>query len=166
MAVVNWQVGFVYLANPHVASRATTSALLRLQGSVEVAHHHADLQCVIDQYPAAAACPTVLHTVRHPLDWLVSRYLCNGGERGEWSEWLRKRKPRIFNRFPEATLFAKYERLEADLRRITGCPVTITRDRFHVTVGKPKDYMSYWDTEDIAWAKKHFEIDFMTYNYD
>ena len=157
----------MYLANPHVASRATTTALLQIEGSIEVAHHHADLSTVLDEYPDASTCATVFQIVRHPLDWLVSRFLCNGGQRGKFVEWLRLRPNRpIYSRF-QTNCFGKYENLKSDLSRLTGHEVKLGRVRDHKTPGKVKDYMLYWrDQEDIDWALKHFASDFEMYSYD
>ncbi len=168
MAVVNTHIGFVYLANPHVASRATTKALLALRGSRIVANHHADLSIVTQEYPiCVAACPIVFHTVRHPLDWLVSRYLCNGGKRGEWKAWLRKRPSRpIFDRFDgQTTAFIKYENLAEDLAQTVGHDISLDYESDHKTPGK-HNYMSYWEDEDIRWARQRFASDFETYHYE
>ncbi len=168
LAVVNLEFSFVFLANPHTASRATTTALLKLPGSMCVANHHAQLIDVTQVCQEAKRCKTVFQTVRHPLDWLVSRYFCNGGERGEWKTWLRKRKRNsIFHRFrTEASHFATYENLEYDLLLLVGRDVTLTRIAKHKTHDKPNDYMSMWDEEDIAWAKQYFPLDFENYGYD
>lgn len=163
------QVGFVFLANPHSASRATAIALLQIEGSVEVAPHHADLSIILNQYPDASACATVFQIVRHPLDWLVSLFLCNGGQRSKFVEWLRRRPKRpIYNRFRGQTnCFGKYESLSNDLARLTGQEIKLERVRDHKTPGKVKDYMAYWcDQMDIDWALKHFANDFETYSYD
>jgi hypothetical protein len=166
MSVVNVSAGFVYLANPHTASRATTTALLALPGSEEVAHHHANLAVTIEACPNASKCSTVFQTVRDPLDWLVSRFLCNGGFRGEWKDWVKKYPPPIFRKFiGEATCYAKYENLKDDLQRLTGHKVTLRREQEHKTPGKPRNHLDYWTDEMIAWAKKRFATDFEAYNY-
>lgn len=166
MAVVNTHIGFVYLANPHVASRATTKALLTLEGSRIVANHHADLSIVTQECPEASLCPIVFHTVRHPLDWLVSRYLCNGGKRGEWKSWLRKRPSRpIFGRFDgQTTAFIKYENLAENLAQIVG-HVMLDYESDHKTPGK-HNYMAYWEDDDMKWVRQRFASDFETYHYE
>lgn len=167
MAIVNTQRGFVFLANPHTASRAMATALLKIKGSVEAAHHHATLPTVIQECPAASSCSIVFQIVRHPLDWLVSRYLCNGGDRDPWKLWLRKRPPRdIFGRFyGQTTIYAKYEMLFPMVTRIIGCEIDLQYDPEHQSPGKRDNYMSYWDREDIAWARSRFANDFERYNY-
>ncbi len=167
MAVVNTQVGFVFLANPHTGSRATTTALLHIEGSIEVSYHHADLDKVYAACPDAANCHTVFHVVRNPLDWLVSRFHCNGGLRGTWEDWLKKRPNRpIFRRFTGQTnSFAKYENLVADVAALTGHNPPWEWEPEHRTPGKPSHYLDYWNDDLIAWAKKRFESDFKNYGY-
>ena len=169
MAVVNTEVGFVFLAHPHTASRATTTALMQIEGSQEVAYHHADLQRVINHCPDASSCETIFTIVRHPFDWLVSRFHCNGGNRGEWDKWVRKRPRRmIFDKFlGQTTTFGKFESLESDLARLTGHQVTLEVERDHVTRGKPKNHLDYWqDLELRSWALNHFAQDFEIWQYE
>lgn len=163
MAVVNLSRSFVYLANPHTASRGTVTALLNVPGSVEVAHHHANFRTVLEQCPEAVQCKTVFHIVRHPLDWLVSRFLNTGGQRGEFRNWLRLQKTPIFNRFPN-TQFGKYETLVESLCRLTNYEVALEYEDEHKTPGKV-DYTWYWEQNDIDWALKRFADDFEKYQY-
>lgn len=157
----------MFLAHPHTASRATTTALLEIAGSQEVAYHHADLQRVLNYCPEAADCRHIFTVVRHPFDWLVSRFHCNGGSRGKWEDWVRKRPPMIFDRFlGQTNQFAKYESLARDLSALTGHEVTLKRERDHKTPGKPKDYMDYWDTDLQEWGRRHFYQDFEMYFYE
>jgi len=166
--VVNTQIGFVFLANPHTGSRATTAALMKIHGSIEVAYHHADLNKVHTAYPESASCPVVFQGVRNPLDWLVSRFHCNGGTRGKWEDWLKKRPKRpIFGRFfGQTNTFARYENLVDDVARITGHEPPWEWDNEHRTPGKPGRYLDYWNDGSIAWAKQHFKSDFEDYGYD
>ena len=84
MALINLRLGFVFLANPHTASRATIAALKQLSNSREVVHHHATLETVYERHPEARECDRVFQIVRHPFDWLVSRYFNTGGQRDSW----------------------------------------------------------------------------------
>lgn len=168
MAVVNTHLGFVFLANPHTASRATETALMQLEHSLLVGHHHADLTLVKREYPNACTCKTVFETVRHPLDWLVSRYCCRGGRVIDWEPFLMMReKKRIFGRFSGQTnAFIKYETLKADLESITGQDIDLDYDPDHKSPNKPADYMSYWTAELVEWAKKRYPIDFERFGYE
>jgi hypothetical protein len=167
MAVVNIQESFVYLANPGTASRATTSSLLTIPGSIEVAHHHAKLERVVEYCPGAASCRTVFHTVRHPCDWLLSRFLYPGGNRGDWFRWIKQQPNFIFNRFiGQATEYAKYENLAEDLLRLTGHTLELEWLSEHRTPGKKETSpAAYWNSELLAWAKRYFQ-DFKYYGYE
>ena len=115
MAVLNIDRGFVYLARPRTASRATVAALLKLEGSIEVAPHHCGTQIIFEKYPEACACPIVFTAVRNPYDVLLSNYLGGGYSYGPWQEWLELRlsqDARLFRRFEgQFNEVAKYETL-------------------------------------------------------
>ena len=168
MAVVNTKHCFVYLAHPHTASRAAVRALLDIEGSREVAAHHSVLDDVIAECPAAAGYMNVFTIVRHPFDWLVSRFHCTGGNRGEWDDWLRRRPSRpLFGRFlGQVTEFGKYESLQEDLERLTQCPIHLNREREHETRGKPRDYRTCWTEAQATWGRQRFDADFAEWNYE
>ena len=167
MAVINLDSGWVYLANPHTASRATTAALCKLPGSIEVAPHHANLHFLHEEYPATKECQVVFHIVRHPLDWLVSRFLCTGGQKGKFRDWFKKYPAPIYRKFlKQTTDFGNYENLISDLARLTGHEVALGYDNDHKTQGKVDDYMWYWEQSDVDFAIKRFESDFDNYGYD
>lgn len=166
MAVVNLDRKFIYICNAHVASRATTKALVKLQGSKWVEPHHCPPSVVYEAYPESKDFKTFM-CVRNPYDWLVSRFLCNGGHRGRFKNWLRRRnKKPIFGRFPGVEKTVKFETLETDLEYMIGCHVQLERDPRHVTPDKPDDYLTYYDQEDLDWVYGYFKTDFERFGYE
>ena len=168
MAVLNRGRDFIYLATPRTASRATVAALMKLDGSIEVAPHHVGLPAVLDEHPEG--CEIVFTTVRNPYDWLVSQYLTCGGCYGTWDGWLEyqmQERDSIFQRFAgQHTEVAKYETLSTDLKKIVGDDVVLERDPLHSTEGKPKNYLDMWDEDTRTKVRQHFAADFEEYGYD
>lgn len=165
--IINFVEKFVYLAMPHTASRAVSVALLKLNGSTMAnLPHHARLRDAQEAFAYDFRHFYVFYTVRHPGDWLVSRWLANGGKRADFPEWIRHRKEWLFGRFAGDMVsdFIRYENLEKDLKRVTRYNVKLNLDPTHVTPDKRVDWASYWTKEDAQWAENYF-LDFKMYGY-
>ena len=97
MAVVNHQRKWLYLMEPHTASRAVCEFLKKNCGGSEVGHHHIDLPELVDRSrchldPRAIKDYDVLCTVRNPFDTLITkwRYSGKGGMRKERAETVAR----------------------------------------------------------------------------
>jgi hypothetical protein len=167
MAVVNANRGWVFLANPHTASRAVVESLMKIDGSVETGAHHSELEQTVYSHPAATECETVFTGVRHPLDWLTSVMVLRGATKRNFSDVLRYvHEDHLFWRFRgQATDFYRFEHMEEDLTRIIGGSVDIDLDPDHITQGKRVDYMSYWTQDDIDYVVRRWAADFDKFGY-
>jgi hypothetical protein len=82
MAVVNHKQKWIFLAEPHTASRATREALLANCGGSPVGHHHIDLKELAGPRehmdPRRIGEYKVIVGVRNPFDMMVTKYLYAG----------------------------------------------------------------------------------------
>ena len=77
MAVINRKYGYLFLAEPHCATRSVEAALQRQRGSqvIQTAWTHATYQELLDQCVVTINEPLFKFSViRHPCDWAVTRY--------------------------------------------------------------------------------------------
>lgn len=174
--IINTELKFVFLAMPHTASRATHAALLELRGSTAGEPdmgHHAHLRTARRRYPDLNFDEfLVFTTVRHPGDWLVTRWLSRGGVVISFSDFLRTQKAHIFGRFHDADTeqltrglqFIKYESIEDDIRRLLGVDVKLGLNPKHVTKDKCP-WLNYWNKSDARFANGYFQ-DFEKYQYE
>jgi hypothetical protein len=95
MAVLNRHHGYLFLSEPHIASRAITTALLHHEGSLDI-HQHGTLE----QLQARdVSCDGLLKfsCIRHPCDWLVSHYLhLSSWHRAGFEAFLRYHLEHVF----------------------------------------------------------------------
>jgi hypothetical protein len=78
MAVANDKWNFIFLAEPHTASRATRDALLKLEGSYNAGSHHTDIKTLLHQrhlHRRKRSRYTTFCTVRNPADILTTLWL-------------------------------------------------------------------------------------------
>ncbi len=77
MSLVNHERKFVYVFEPHTASRATELALLQLDGSQTIGNRHAGVRELIEgKYitKEQASKYRIVCTVRNPLDTFITRW--------------------------------------------------------------------------------------------
>ena len=167
--IINCVKSFVFLPSPHTASRAVSSVLDEMEGSESyegVLPYHStwhDAQLYLTHLNFKKNF-TVFYSVRHPGDWLVTRWMANGKTRGDFSVWIRTWPRHLFSKFRRDTeLFIRYEHLEEDILRLLGETVKLERDPSHSTRDK-KPWQTYWNKHDAEWAGAYFE-DFCLYGY-
>lgn len=159
---------FIYLANPQTASRAITSALAKIPGSIVLQPHHGRLQQVIQKVPEAVNVNIIFQSVRNPLDWFVSRHMMGPDKGTIFKTWLRTRKSPVFFKFiDEANSFVRFESLEADICDLTSYKVDIEFDPTHATPGRQRHvYATQYDANDLVWVRETFASDFERYGYE
>lgn len=84
MALVNHELKFVYLFEPHTASRATEAALAQMDGSKVTGNRHANLKELVNDRSVTkeqASEYRVFCTVRNPLDSFITRWLIKSHSR-------------------------------------------------------------------------------------
>lgn len=127
MAIANDKWNFIFLAEPHTASRATRDALLKLEGSYNAGSHHSDIKTLLHQkhlHRRKRSRYTTFCTVRNPADilttlWLQLQPTCESEDRA-FPDFIRywgaKRPGTFFFRHAEsADRTIRYENLEGDL---------------------------------------------------
>ncbi len=158
---------FIFLANPLTASRAIAKALLTLPDSIELHPHHARLKRVIQRIPKAADVEIVFQSVRHPLDWLVSRHMYGPNSGVNFNVWLRRQIGPMFHKFVgDANAYVRFESLELDIYALTQHEVTIEFDPEHATLGRTRGvYSTLYTADDIKWVREVFGKEFEKFGY-
>lgn len=122
MAIVNTKYKFIFLFEPHTASRSTRTALKTLEGSKEIGDHHITIHKMNRRnmlskrekdYPTISA-------IRNPFDHIVTHYFCSDGGRRTFKEWVSgylNNYSEIF-RHADSDYFIRYEALPDSLNGI------------------------------------------------
>ena len=120
MAVIHRKQKWMYLFEPHTASRATQRLLASIGGKPCGAHHDGVTkmrtrlrQQHISEYDIGV-------TVRNPIDTLVTRYIKNNLEGLGFDEWVKvhKIKEPLTGIWRGGTTYCWYENLQADLNHM------------------------------------------------
>jgi len=127
MALINTNKRWMYLLEPHTASRATSKALLRF-GFVEVGGWHSK----VGPLQEAGMIPDVSDyeigvTLRNPIDVLITRWLKDRQKDQRLFDWITSIEPIYYTRalagvWKGATTFCWYEHLLEDLRFVFSAP--------------------------------------------
>ena len=168
MAVANEKWQFVFLAEPHTASRAVRDALLTIPGTYKAGSHHISMAAMLnyknlrhrnrDYY-------TTFCVVRNPADimvtiWLQSyEYTKQGQTLGDFIRRFGANKPTayFFKHAPTANEVLRYEDLEGGLNcllRSIHAPSVVLD-----TVGQTKDkgpWFRYYTIEDLEYVLSNF----------
>lgn len=91
MAIVNDTYQFIFLFEPHTASRSTRDALKTLTGSRVLGDHHITIHKMNQRNmlsPREKKYKTI-STIRNPYDYFITYYMMAGPEMG-FSDWLEK----------------------------------------------------------------------------
>lgn len=127
MAVINYNRKFIYLFEPHAASRATQIALKEyVAGTSTVGHHHIAMEHLTSlrrQHvnPRRTKDFKVVTTVRNPFDTLITKWQHGEHKTKPIEEfvdlaWDHTSLSPGLGLYKEASLFCWYERLQEDLR--------------------------------------------------
>lgn len=144
MAVVNHEQRFVYLFEPHTASRATLKAFMeQVPYSIDAQPHHAGLDKL-----GSFGDFNIFATVRNPFDVLVTKYLHHRYDRKrtfrEFIEqnWNHNLTAPGQGLWQEATSVVTYERLQEQLNVYFG--LELDYDPVHKTREKKGHWRSYY----------------------
>ena len=159
MAVVNDYFKWLYVFEPHTASRATQEALLKwVPHSQTISHHHASFREMVERNPETPferlQGYDVICTVRNPFDVLVTGYHREHGGRS-FSDWLdvmlkcpRAQVPLHRGLWQDASTFVYYEHLQEDLDWVMGSPILLGQNPAHKTEGK-KPWQDYYSLDQM-----------------
>lgn len=122
MAVLNRKHGFLFLAEPYSASRAVRDALLTVEGSQNVGHHHITLE-ELRRSPEIGDIGKLLTfaVARNPFDRLVTHYHhMTGSHKDGFERFVRDqiRRGSIFYHLNDAQLWLYYHKLEPALNDV------------------------------------------------
>jgi len=158
MAMINIQQGWIFLEEPHTASRAVRAALAQVGGVSFNGNPHctlAHITLVPAEQPTSIAPDCigdykVIATVRNPFDWVTTKWQRSGTPR-DFKFWCldfvrrRKLKP-SFGLESTADQFLYYEHLSEDLEKTFGRDLNLGYDPTHKTSGK-KPWQDYYQSE-------------------
>jgi hypothetical protein len=157
MAVLNLQREWLYLFEPHTASR-TTSIVLQSIGGKEIGGPHSKFNALTGYFPYNQDLDVCV-TVRNPLDVLITRWLRNRGRRKPVTlrEWAHIRKNTkgaehsftspLIGLWKDATTFCWYEYLEADLQYVfQDSSIQLGYDDIHRTLETEDTFKQPWWT--------------------
>lgn len=148
MAVVNSEEKWVFVCEPHTASRGTKAALLELPGSREVGNHHIDVFQIMKQEDILGF--DTICTVRNPLDTVVSRWRLGKGYNRPFKEWVQspdsELKSKWFGHYRFSNIVCWFENLRVDLNYVFQRAVPLLHNPKHKTLDKD-DWSCYYDEE-------------------
>ena len=161
MALVNHERKFIFLMEPHTASRAVVAATqAQIPGTSQVGHHHISMDHLLDwrrQHldPKMVKDYRIIATVRNPFETLVTRYR----SQANWNDksidefvttgWETSQAATSYGLHESATHFVWYEDIQDDLRWLFTQPdFDLGYDESHKTPNK-KYWVDYFQTETI-----------------
>jgi hypothetical protein len=170
MAVLNREHNYLFLSEPHIASRSIQAALLTHAGSEAIGQHH-----TLEELVQRGLDPDglrIFSCIRHPCDWLVTRYM-------HMTSWHRLGFTAFFNDFIKTvqqsrTIFLhaktserliRFESLKGDLKQLAQdwkLP-SILLDHIGKTEHKGR-WFKYYDSESLRKVNKWLH-DFANYGY-
>jgi hypothetical protein len=172
MAVANEKWKFVFLAEPHTASRAVRDALLKLDGSYKAGSHHISMEALLNYKSLRRRSRkhyTTFCVVRNPADIMVTIWLQSSTRRDEGEtlgEYIRRwgvQKPSSFFFCHAATAdeVLHYEDLQEELngflRLIHASSVKL--ETVGSTEGK-EPWFRYYTADDLEYMLSNYpEID-------
>lgn len=148
MTVWNHKGKFVFLCEPHTASRATEKAIYQqMAGTSKLPRQHmppSELESSLQGYAHVA-------TVRNPFDVLVTLYHRPYNNRMTFrafvqSKWDHRDTCTTFWYAVDCDHIIYYEHLESDLKRVLRFDLELGRDPKHSSAGK-KPWHTYYDEE-------------------
>ena len=176
MAVINREQKWLFLCEPHTASRATSKALLTLDGCEEIAHHHATLTDITKTTPIEYFIGfNIVYTVRNPLDVLVTNWsISSNSRREEWTfeQWLTHsintptvNLPLHRGLWQQCNIVSYYEHLQDDLNYIFGCKIPLEYDEKHITQHK-RHWSSYYSDKSLDLILLYYQSFLDHYGYE
>lgn len=180
MAIINHTYKWLFLCEPHTASRATSEALLKLPGSESIGHHHQTLTQLTDPQKQdtlsiedLAGYDTIC-TVRNPLDVLVTHWrVSSNSRRDQWTfeKWLRFNIHTPMVNIPlhrmlwsHCNIICYYEHLQEDLDKVFNQHVPLQYNEQHKTRHK-EHWSTYYDIDLLALIMLYYQSFFDNYGY-
>lgn len=172
MAVVSDKFKYVFLAEPHTASRSITNALITQHGASEIGHHHISHAHLISREGINLRRQkyTFFTVVRHPFDLLLTMYYVSK-RHIPFFEWLQERLEHGFSythggKVLPPDCYLRYERLDLELNNLMDKLKAPHLEllRMGITKDKPKNYMDAYGPEEIdfvikqAGMEKHYVL--------
>lgn len=155
MALHNIQDKWLYLMEPHTASRATVAALQQVDGS-QIGGHHARISNLTGRdrkhIRDISVYDIIACTVRNPFDVLVTRWRIGSGRNDPFHEWAWKNRDHIVVSEPlhglwkDANSWLYYEHLSSDLNYVFGQELDLGYDDNHKTDSK-EGWSDYYDQD-------------------
>lgn len=172
MAVVSDRYKYIFLAEPHTASRSITNALIEQHGANEIAHHHITRAHLISREGINLRRQkyTFFSVVRHPFDLLLTMYYVSKRHK-PYLEWLHERLEHGLkyvhdSKVLPADYYLHYERLDLELNNLMEKLKAPHLEllRMGITKDKPANYMDAYGPEEIdfvirqAGIEKHYVL--------
>lgn len=167
MAVVSDKFKYIFLAEPHTASRSVRNALIEQHGANEIGHHHISRAHLVSREGINLRRQkyTFFTVVRHPFDLLLTMYYVSK-RRLPFLEWLHEKLEHGFSythggKVLPPDCYIRYERLDLELNNLME---RLKAPRLElllmgITKDKPKDYMTAYGPEEIAFVIKQAGIE-------
>lgn len=158
MAVINREEKWVFVREPHTASRATAAALLTIPHSEELLPQHQSILDIIPQENVLGF--DVICSVRNPLDVVVSRWRLGKGHTLSFREWVlspeAELKSKWFGHWQHSNIVCWFERLHHDYNYVFDLTVPIEHDPRHKTLDKD-DWSSYYDRDTFRVVTEQYD---------
>jgi len=131
MALINVQQKWIYLFEPHTASRATDKLLREEGGASTLGHHHIDVDELTNWRREHISTKDIkeyqiICTIRNPFDVLITKWRVSPGRNGPFEKWAWDNRDHVLVATPlrglwkSAEIWCYYEDLEEDLRWVFG----------------------------------------------
>jgi hypothetical protein len=167
MAVLNRERKYLFLSEPHIASRSIQKALLAHAGSEAIGQHDTLNRLGIDTEGLR-----IFSCIRHPCDWLVTRYMhLTSWHRLGFTAFLNdfiktvEQSRTIFLHAKMSERLIRYETLKGDLEQLRQDWILppIRLEQIGVTAHKGR-WLQYYDSESFRKVNKWLH-DFANYGY-
>lgn len=168
MAIVNQRQKWIYLMEPHTASRAVANALMAQGGCGQLGHHHIGVSELTDrrrtQLIQNISEYDIICTVRNPLDVLVTKWKY-GPKDQAFCEWVMERVDKghesvtnpMMGLWRDCNKFVYYEHLEDDLEHVFGKGLNLGFDPTHVTKDK-EPWQNYYADPDCGCGEELLDL--------
>lgn len=184
MAVINDKYRFMFLCEPHTASRSIRDILMTLETSRETStYHHCDVPRALSNHFLTARQASEYYyfaTIRDPYDLLTTQWYISSPRRDQLFKWIRGYTKNmrhatlfwrfLFNKEPlyNVKTFIRFEKLEEGLNQVLdqlGAPAVQLPERKdeYKTPGKT-EWQHEWSGRLIDWAAEHYP-DINRYGY-
>jgi len=153
MAIVNVHQKWIYLMEPHTASRAVNDYLMANKMGSKIGHHHIGIPELTDRRRQHITVDIsqykIICTVRNPFDVLVTQWK-HSQQKVEFIEWMEKAvnsdtlaATPLMGLWRQCNTFVYYEHLNEDLSTVFGRKIELDRNPAHKTEGK-RPWLDYW----------------------